>query len=112
MHLGAIFPQTEIGADPAAVRDFAQAAEAMGYEDQLGALGDRKYGVRGITVAEVYRPAVILGRIAAGRIHPGFDAQYGGVRMKRQPVGPCCQRYGNQLKLHAAIGQRSHNRLT
>ncbi len=33
MHLGAIFPQTEIGADPAAVRDFAQAAEAMGYED-------------------------------------------------------------------------------
>ena len=33
MKLGAIFPQTEIGADPAGVRDYAQAAEAMGYED-------------------------------------------------------------------------------
>jgi probable F420-dependent oxidoreductase len=31
MQLGAIFPQTEIGADPAGVRDFAQAAEALGY---------------------------------------------------------------------------------
>ena len=35
MQLGAIFPQTEIGADPVAVRDFAQAAEAMGYEHLL-----------------------------------------------------------------------------
>ena len=32
MQLGAIFPQTEIGADPAAVRDFVQAAEGLGYE--------------------------------------------------------------------------------
>jgi probable F420-dependent oxidoreductase len=31
MQLGVIFPQTEIGADPKAVRDFAQAAEDMGY---------------------------------------------------------------------------------
>lgn len=35
MQLGAIFPQTEIGADPVAVRDFAQAAEGLGYEDLL-----------------------------------------------------------------------------
>ena len=35
MQLGAIFPQTEIGADAAAVRDFAQAAEALGYEHLL-----------------------------------------------------------------------------
>jgi probable F420-dependent oxidoreductase len=35
MQLGAIFPQTEIGADPVAVRDFAQAAEAMGYQHLL-----------------------------------------------------------------------------
>jgi probable F420-dependent oxidoreductase len=32
MQLGVIFPQTEIGADPKAVRDFVQAAEEMGYE--------------------------------------------------------------------------------
>jgi len=31
MQLGAIFPQTEIGADPKGVRDFVQAAEALGY---------------------------------------------------------------------------------
>jgi probable F420-dependent oxidoreductase len=31
MQLGATFPTTEIGDDPAAVRDFAQAAEALGF---------------------------------------------------------------------------------
>jgi len=31
MRFGAILPQTEIGADPIAVRDFAQAAESLGY---------------------------------------------------------------------------------
>jgi probable F420-dependent oxidoreductase len=31
MQLGVIFPQTEIGADPKAIRDFVQAAEEMGY---------------------------------------------------------------------------------
>ena len=32
MQIGAIFPQTEIGPDPAAVRDYAQAAEAMHFD--------------------------------------------------------------------------------
>jgi len=31
MKLGAVFPTTEIGNDPAAIRDFAQAAEGLGY---------------------------------------------------------------------------------
>ncbi len=35
MQLGAIFPQTELGADPVAVRDFAQAAEGLGYQHLL-----------------------------------------------------------------------------
>lgn len=35
MQLGVIFPQTEIGADPGAVRDYAQAAESLGYEHLL-----------------------------------------------------------------------------
>ncbi len=35
MQLGAIFPQTEIGADPVGVKDFVQAAESMGYEHLL-----------------------------------------------------------------------------
>ena len=31
MQIGAIFPQTEIGSDPGAVREYAQTAEALGY---------------------------------------------------------------------------------
>lgn len=35
MRLGAIFPQTEIGKDPAVIRDYAQAVEEMGYQHIL-----------------------------------------------------------------------------
>ena len=36
MRTGVVFPQTEIGADPIAVRDFAQAVESLGYDHLLG----------------------------------------------------------------------------
>ena len=35
MRVGVVFPQTEIGADPIAVRDYAQAAESLGYRHLL-----------------------------------------------------------------------------
>ena len=35
MKVGVVFPQTEIGADPIAVRDYAQAAESLGYSHLL-----------------------------------------------------------------------------
>lgn len=35
MQIGAVFPQTEIGDDPAVIRDFAQTAEALGYSHVL-----------------------------------------------------------------------------
>ena len=35
MKVGVVFPQTEIGPDPAAVRDYAQAAESLGYSHLL-----------------------------------------------------------------------------
>jgi len=35
MRFGVVFPQTEIGADPAVIRDFGQAAEALGYHHIL-----------------------------------------------------------------------------
>jgi hypothetical protein len=35
MHIGAVFPQSEIGADPIAIRDIAQATEALGYHHLL-----------------------------------------------------------------------------
>ncbi|MGB2694620.1 MAG: LLM class F420-dependent oxidoreductase [Dehalococcoidia bacterium] len=47
MKLGVIFPQTEIGSDPVAIRDYAQAAEQLGYhhllvfDHVLGAPADR-----------------------------------------------------------------------
>jgi hypothetical protein len=35
VHIGAVFPQTEIGGDPVAIRDIAQAAESLGYHHLL-----------------------------------------------------------------------------
>ena len=32
MNLGVLFPQTEFGADPIAIKEYAQAAEGLGYE--------------------------------------------------------------------------------
>ena len=32
VRIGVVFPQTEIGADPVAIRDYAQAAESLGYD--------------------------------------------------------------------------------
>jgi hypothetical protein len=31
VRIGAVFPQVEIGQDPRAIRDYAQAVEALGY---------------------------------------------------------------------------------
>ena len=50
MELGVVFPQTEIGNDPTAIRDFAQAGEGLGfthlliYDHVLGAEPDRPGG--------------------------------------------------------------------
>ena len=35
MRFGVIFPQTEIGTDTAVIRDYAQAAESLGYQHLL-----------------------------------------------------------------------------
>jgi probable F420-dependent oxidoreductase len=53
MKLGVIFPQTEIGADPAGVREYARTAEGLGYgyllayDHVLGANPDRRGGWTG-----------------------------------------------------------------
>ena len=50
MRIGVVFPQTEIGQDPAVIRDYAQAVEAMGYthilafDSVVGANPDRPGG--------------------------------------------------------------------
>ena len=35
MKTGVVFPQTEIGADPVAVRDYVQAVESLGYAHMM-----------------------------------------------------------------------------
>jgi probable F420-dependent oxidoreductase len=53
MRIGVVFPQTEIGSDPAAIRDYAQTAEGLGfthvlaYDHVLGANPDRPGGWSG-----------------------------------------------------------------
>ncbi|HEX7432706.1 MAG TPA: LLM class F420-dependent oxidoreductase [Anaerolineaceae bacterium] len=53
MEIGVIFPQTEIGNDPSAIRDYAQTAEGLGftyllaYDHVLGANPDRPGGWSG-----------------------------------------------------------------
>jgi probable F420-dependent oxidoreductase len=53
MRIGVVFPQTEIGNDPAAIRDYAQTAEGLGYthilayDHVLGANPDRPGGFTG-----------------------------------------------------------------
>ena len=53
MNFGIVFPQTEFGSDPAAIRDYAQTAEALGYthilayDHVLGANPDRPGGWQG-----------------------------------------------------------------
>ena len=53
MNIGLVFPQTEIGSDPAAIRDYAQTAEELGfthilaYDHVLGANPNRPGGWNG-----------------------------------------------------------------
>ena len=65
MRIGVVFPQTEIGADPAGVRDYAQAVEEMGYEHLL-----------------VYDH--VLGANAGSR--PGWSGSYQHTDMFHEPM--------------------------
>ncbi len=74
MKIGAVFPTTEIGSDPSAIRDFAKAAEALGfdhlvtYDHVLGAVhADRNPKLGGpYTEADAFHePFVLFGYLAA-----------------------------------------------
>ena len=54
MKIGAVFPQTEIGEDPTAVRDYAQAVEAMGFDHLLAF--DHVVGANAATHADLSGP--------------------------------------------------------
>ena len=72
MQIGVVFPQTEIGSDPAAVRDYAQAAEDLGYshilayDHVLGASRDARPDFRGPydNNSQFHEPFVLFGYLA------------------------------------------------
>ncbi len=73
MKFGVVFPQTEIGNDPAVVRDYAQAAEELGYDHilvfdhVLGAHPDRfeKFRPPYTYQTPFHEPFVLFGYLAA-----------------------------------------------
>ena len=72
MQLGAVFPQTEIGSDPGAVRDFAVTAEELGYDyllayDHVIGADPSKHMLVGPYTHEslFHEPLVLFGYLAA-----------------------------------------------
>jgi probable F420-dependent oxidoreductase len=72
MQIGVTFPQNEIGADPLVIRDYAQAAEGLGYshlvafDHVLGADPTNRPGWRGYTQRDMFHePFVLFGYLAA-----------------------------------------------
>ncbi|MFW6184385.1 MAG: LLM class F420-dependent oxidoreductase [Chloroflexota bacterium] len=80
MKIGLVFPQTEFGNDPAAIRDYARAAEELGYshvlayDHVLGANPDRPGGWRGpYTYRDpFYSPFLLFSYMAAVAERLGF----------------------------------------
>ncbi len=74
MKFGVVFPQTQIGADPAVLRDFVQAAEGMGYhhllayDHVLGANPDRPgwESIRPYTYKDMFHEPLTLFAWLAG----------------------------------------------
>jgi len=72
MQLGVTFPQTEIGADPIVIRDYAQAVQGLGYkhvvvfDHVLGADPTNRPGWQGYTYRDSFHePFVLFGYLAA-----------------------------------------------
>jgi len=80
MQIGVVFPQTEFGSDPAALKDYAQTAEALGfthilaYDHVLGANPDRPGGWKGpYTFKTTFlEPFVLFSFMAAVTSRIGF----------------------------------------
>ena len=72
MQIGVTFPQTEIGADPIVIRDYAQTVEGLGYshliafDHVLGADPTHRPGWQGYTFRQMFHePFVLFGYLAA-----------------------------------------------
>src|SRR5438105_15162616 len=91
MQLGALLPLGDIGGDPATVREYAQAAESMGYNfveapDHVLGVSEASASEPGRTGAGLYHdPVVLFGFLAGSTSKLGFST---GVLIlpQRQPV--------------------------
>ncbi len=80
MNIGVVFPQTEFGNDPIALRDYAQTVEGLGfthvvaYDHVLGANPDRPGGWSGpyTHASPFHEPFVLFGFMAAATQKIGF----------------------------------------
>ena len=98
MHIGVVFPQVEIGADPGAIRDYAQAVEAMGYthiltfDHVLGANPERPGGWKGPYTYRhsFHEPFVLFGFLAAATRRVELVTQ--NEAAERGAVGDACSR--------------------
>ncbi|HMN27030.1 MAG TPA: LLM class F420-dependent oxidoreductase [Caldilineaceae bacterium] len=80
MQIGAVFPQTEFGNDPAAIRDYAQTVEALGYthvlayDHVLGANPNRPGGWQGPYTYQTpfHEPFLLFSFMAAVTSKLGF----------------------------------------
>ena len=102
MKLGVIFPQTEIGSDPGAIREFAQAAEELGYhhilvyDHVLGADPDKHpdWGGAYTMHSAFHEPFVLFGYLAGltsthqphhGHHHSAGSGRRCSSRSRRRP---------------------------
>ncbi len=81
MQVGVTFPQSEIGTDPEIIRDYAQAAEDLGYEHLLaydhvlGADPSNREGWRGYTHKTMFHePLTLFCFLAAITQRPGVSS--------------------------------------
>ncbi|HUS14587.1 MAG TPA: LLM class F420-dependent oxidoreductase [Chloroflexia bacterium] len=79
MRVGVVFPQNEIGNDPLVIRDYAQAAEGLGYrhllayDHVLGADPAARPGWRGYSHEDAFHePFVLFGYLAGLTAHMEF----------------------------------------
>ena len=116
MRVGVVFPQTEIGADPMAVRDYAQAAQSLGY-DHLVAL-DHVIGANAASrpgwlgqrhTDSYYEPLVLFGYLAG--FAPGLELVTGILILPQRQTALVAKQAatldvlcGGKLRLAIGIG--------
>lgn len=117
MHIGVVFPQTEIGSDPGGVRAYAQAVEALGfhhllvYDHVLGADPAGHPGFAGPYTSQstFHEPFVLFGHLAA--VVPSLELVTGVIILPQRQTALVAKQAaevdlltGGKLRLGVGIG--------